>query len=280
MVPKHKKRTGFEGKTLWEWLDLIAKLAIPIIVLGATIGFGWWQVHLANLQHQSDQKLAQQQHEADQQQALDQQRATILQTYTDNIQDLLLNHNLLKSKPGDGVSTLARARTLTALEGLDTEREVRLLLFLYEAKLIGFEDTTNGKTHNSIINLSGADFRKVNLDDATLTGIDLSGANLGDATLTGINLSRANLSYASIAGANLKFANLSYADLSHADLNFAKFNVATLTGAHLSYATFFGADLFLANFSRAYDLTQQQLDEVSSCKGTFLPEGLRCHHNL
>src|SRR5712692_2718800 len=67
-----RQRKG--GKSFWDWLDLIAKLAIPIVVLLATIGFGWWQVHLADLQHQSDQ-----------QSALDQQRAVILQTYIDNI---------------------------------------------------------------------------------------------------------------------------------------------------------------------------------------------------
>jgi hypothetical protein len=42
------------------------------------------------------------------------------ETYIDNIQDLLLNHNLLGSKPSGEVAILARARTLTALQGLLT----------------------------------------------------------------------------------------------------------------------------------------------------------------
>src|SRR6266705_6024017 len=88
-VPKHKKRTGFEDKTLWDWLQLLGILAIPLILGIATLLFGIQQAHLADLQHQSDQRLAQQQHDNDQQSALDQQRATILQTYLDNIQDLL-----------------------------------------------------------------------------------------------------------------------------------------------------------------------------------------------
>jgi hypothetical protein len=49
---------GFSDKTGWDWLDLIAKLAIPIVVLGATIGFGFLQIQLANQQHDSDQKSA------------------------------------------------------------------------------------------------------------------------------------------------------------------------------------------------------------------------------
>jgi len=74
--PSHKdedqKETGFfnqprrGGKSIWDWLDLIAKLAIPVVVVGATIGFGWWQVHLADSQHQHDQDLATQQHTTDQ----------------------------------------------------------------------------------------------------------------------------------------------------------------------------------------------------------------------
>src|SRR5205807_8430708 len=75
-VPKHKKRTGFEDKTLWDWLQLLAVLAIPLIIGIATLLFGIQQAHLADLQHQSDE-----------QSALDQQRAAILQTYIDNIQD-------------------------------------------------------------------------------------------------------------------------------------------------------------------------------------------------
>lgn len=148
------------GKTFWDWLQL---LIIPLVLASATIGFGLWQVHLNDVQHQQDQAQAQ-----------DQQRATILQTYIDNIQDLLLNHSLLKSKPHDDVAILAQARTLTALNGLDPERKGRLVQFLYEAELIGFADySADGNPelppHAAIINLSRA-----NLSGANLSGADLS----------------------------------------------------------------------------------------------------------
>jgi hypothetical protein len=192
------KWTGFSGKTLWDWLNLLATLLIPIVVVGATIGFGWWQAHLADVQHQQDQQSATLQHQQDQVSALDQQRAAILQTYIDNIQDLLLNHHLLISKPTDDVAVLARARTLTALQGLDPNRKGSLVQFIYEAQLIGFLDST-GKQHDIIIDLSGA--------------------------------------------------LLSFTDLFDADL------------------------------SKARNLTQQQLDQVYTCKGTILPQGLTCHQN-
>jgi hypothetical protein len=139
------ERTGLKGKTLWDWLQLLGILAIPIVVAGATLLFGIQQANLANQQHENDQKIANQQHEADQKQALDQQQAAILQTYIDNIQDLLLNHDLLKSKPTDDVAILARARTLTALQGLDPGRKGSLVQFLYEAQLIGFQGDKTDK---------------------------------------------------------------------------------------------------------------------------------------
>jgi hypothetical protein len=135
---------GFKGKTLRDWLQL---LGIP---------------------NDSDQRIANQQHAVDQQNALEQQRATILQTYLDNIQDLLLHENLRNSKAGDEVAILARARTLTALQGLDSDRKGRLVQFLWEAQLIGFaEYNQNDKLkllHKQIIDLRDAD-----LSNAILT---------------------------------------------------------------------------------------------------------------
>jgi uncharacterized protein YjbI with pentapeptide repeats len=244
----NRKRTGFEDKTLWDKLNLFGTLAIPLVVVLATIAFGWWQVHLADLQHQSDQKIANQQHEADKQSALDQQQAAILQTYIDNIQNLLLHDNLRGSKAEDEVAILARARTLTALQGLDPDRKGRLVQFIYEAQLIGFEDSKN--------NLYGPI-------------IDLTGANLSGVTFSGSIFFSVNLSFADLSGANLSFA-----DLSSADLQGAKLSFADLSGADLQ-----GADLSGANLSFAKHLTQQQLDQVSSCNGAFLLTGLTCHHN-
>ena len=339
------KRTGFEDKTLWDWLQLLGLLAIPLVVVGATILFGIQQANLADQQHANDQKIANQQHEADQKQALDQQQAAILQTYIDNIQDLLLNHNLLKSKPTDDVAILARARTLTALQGLDPDRKGRLMQFIYEAQLIGFlnlANLTNGIAKPPIIDLfqadlsyaifnpkfgtygrseaslAGADFSGANLNGANLSytfleKVDLTDAVLNDAVLANDTFDSANLSDANLNGANLvdtylRFANLSNTNLTHANLSNTEFgdadltgadliganlNGANLTGAELSYANlsgveFRGALLRGATFTRALligadlrgaTLTQQQLDQVQSCRGATLPRGLTCHQN-
>jgi Pentapeptide repeats (8 copies) len=200
------------GKTIWDWLNLLGVLAVPIFVVLATIGFGWLQIQLANQQHDSGQRIANQQHVVDQQNALEQQRATILQTYLDNIQDLLLNHNLRNSKPDDEVAVLARARTLTALQGLDSDRKGRLAQFLYDAQLIGFaEYAEDGKLklrHNPIIGLSNA-----NLKGAHLRGVDLRRADLRDARLNDAYLIVADLTVADLRGANLRGADLTQQQL-------------------------------------------------------------------
>lgn len=291
------KWTGFAGKTLWDWLQLLGVLAIPLVVAGATLGFGLLQQHLADVQHQRDQQAATLQHQQDQAIALDQQRATILQTYLDNIQDLLLNHNLLKSQSDSDVAILARARTLTALQGLDAMRKGQLLIFLYQANLIGFVE--NGKTHARIINLGGVNLSGFYLNGQPLVyapgglpnGVILDGANLSGANLSGAILDHAHLSEANLSGATLTEASLAYADLNGANLSRATLDDtslgdANLSGAYLSSASLLDTDLLATNFSGAnlsgaylgtQYFTQQQLNQVSSCKGATLPEGLICH---
>jgi uncharacterized protein YjbI with pentapeptide repeats len=260
------------GKTAWDWLDLLTKIAIPLVIVGATILIGMQQANLAQQQRVNEQTMANQQHEADQQQALDQQQATTLQTYIDNIQDLLLNHNLRKAdasvdaNPYRDVAVLARARTLTALQGLDAGRKGRLLIFLYEAQLIGFFNS-QGKLIVPVIVLAGAD----------LAGANLTGANLAGANLTGANLADANLAYANLNGASLLGAGLAGASLAGATLTGTNLYQATLTGANLYQATLTGANLFGADLRNVENLTQQQLDLVLLCARAMLPPGVTCH---
>jgi uncharacterized protein YjbI with pentapeptide repeats len=252
-------RPGRGGKTPWDWLELFAKFAIPLMVALATIGFGLLQLHLANAQHQLGAS------------ALDQQQTATLQKYIDNIQDLLLNHNLLKYDPNSGpsdpyydIATLARARTLTALQGLDPHRKAIVLQFLYEANLIG--GFTIGclqcEQISPIISLGGADLSGAYLDGTNLSGSNLSGANLG-----GVDLSGANLSGTYLDGANLSDANLSGTYL----------NCAYFICDDLAYASLRGVNLSGAYLDGAYNLTQQQLDQAFSCQGATLPKGLACH---
>jgi uncharacterized protein YjbI with pentapeptide repeats len=292
-----KRRRG--GKSVWNWLDLLSKLAIPVVLAVGTAVF------------------THQQHAFDTQRAMDQQNAEVLQTYINTMQGLLLNPNLSKSKPGDPIRESATVQTLTILRRLDAGRNETVLRFLRDARMIGMQD--------EVISLRNADLSDAHLDNADLSGIDLSGAILNGATLNGADLSGAILNGADLSNAHLTDANLAGAYLSAAtllgtDLSGAHLTNATLTGAHLgsadlngaslpaayldgadlsgaglsgadlsgadlSGATMSGADVRGADFSDATvisALTQQQLDGVYSCTNAFLvtgPNGLVCNHN-
>lgn len=276
---EEKKQPGFldqpraGGKSVWEWLNLLATLAVPLVLGLATLFLSMQQTNLANLQHQADQRQAQ-----------DQQQAAILQTYIDNIQDLILNHNLLKAQLDESVAVLARARTVTALQGLDPHRKSTLLQFLYQSRLIGYRDPGGGKIINRVINLDGADLsgallgapylapsglcNNVACFESHLSGVDLEGVDL-----SGANLSNADLSGADLSDGDLSRANLTHTNLSGADLFRAKLFSAHLVGANLSGAWLEESDL------EKTGVTQPQLDQADSCKAAFLQgTGLTCHH--
>ena len=97
-----------------------------------------------------------------------------------------------------------------------------------------------------------------------------------------IALNNADLNGAYLGGAGLNGAYLRSANLRNADLNNAHLSHADLTGADLDGTDLRNADLSGANLSSALNFTQQQLDQVSTCKGAILPilpKELKCYHN-
>ena len=176
----------------------------------------------------------------------DKQRETTLKTYLDDMSDLLLNHNLRKSKREDKVGQVARERTLTALLRLNAVRNKVLVQFLRDVQLI-----------NRVIDLRTADLSNDDLSNVNLDTVDLSYADLSGAYLIGAHLNHADLSHANLSGAYLSRAYLIGANLSYANLNYAD-----LGGAYL-----IDADL------RGARVTQAQLANARSIQGTIMPNG-------
>src|SRR5215218_4595141 len=113
---------------------------------------------------------------------LEAQRAheAALQNYVEEVGTLLIEQPLHRASPGDNLSTVVRAQTLAALEGLDPDRKRILLMFLYESGLI---DKGKPVVSLSIANLSGAHLNGANLSEANLLQANLSGAILEVADL-------------------------------------------------------------------------------------------------
>ncbi len=155
------------GKSLWDWLQLLGVLAIPVVV-----GFGaaWF---------------AAQQGKVSDRENTDNQRETALQAYIDSMSELLCDKELRKSKPEDEVRTVARVRTLTVLPRLDGSRKASVLNFLYESGLI--------QKDHIVVDLHGADLREANLFGASLKEANMSRTNLHGAGLNFVGLNGADL---------------------------------------------------------------------------------------
>ncbi len=254
--PPKPGNSGESHKPRRDWPDLSSKLAIPIaiplVVLIATLWFTGSQSHLTDLQHQND----------------------IVDTYIGDMKDLL-NQGLSKPNPGNNVSQTAREETITTLQMLDVQHSRTVLRFLHDAHLIG--------PQNPVIDLSGASLSHDDLSNTDLGGIylrnaDLAGANLAGADLTGAAMDGADLAGADLNGATLTGASLSDASLTGADLSGARLGDAILSSAFLSGASLSGADLGGADLPGA-DITQSQLDEVRTCTDAILGTGLTCKVN-
>src|SRR5215217_6057423 len=266
--------TDFGEKTLWDWLQLLSALAIPVVLAVAGFWFTAWQ---GERQQAIEDQRANVERDVEDQRAQD----TALQAYLDQMTELILEKNLRDSKEESEVRTLARARTLTVLGRLGPDRKRSVLQFLYESTLV--------QQGNPIVDLENADLSEANLRldnliDANLSDATLRGANLSDATLAYATLVYANLNYASLNQANLRGAELSDAnlneavlrgaDLSYATLSYAKLNEADLRGAKLSDATLLEADLRGANLNGAEGVTKRQLEaEFVQLENTIMPDG-------
>lgn len=202
-------------RTLW---DLLQLLIVPLVLAAGGL---WFTVQ---------QEARQQQLEAD--------RAddAALQAYLDQMSTLLVEKDLRASGQTSEVRTLARARTLTVLERVDSSRRTQVMRFLLEANLVQVHGP--GAKGNPVISLADANLSGADLSSTQLTGdapvgvavpvyvVDLSGADLNYADLSGADLS----------GASLYCADLVGADLSCADLSSTLLEKTDLTGANLRHA--------------------------------------------
>jgi len=196
--------------TLWEWLNL---LIVPAVIAAGGIWFN-------RQQRERELEIARQQRERDQETEKHRAQDEALEAYLDQMSQMLIDKErpLRRARPGEDLSVVARARTLTVLPRLDSERRGSVVRFLYESGLITKD--------RRVLDLSKADLSRADLYGANLNGVNLNGAYLTEAYLINADLNEANLS-----GAALYRANLSGADLSGVNLSNAWLRKADLSGS-------------------------------------------------
>lgn len=260
------------AKNLWDWLELLGALAIPVAV--ALIGY-----LLQSAERERTEKQAQTEREI----AEDRIREQRLQDYLDRMTELILEKGLTKPDVSEEVKAVARTRTLATLRSLDGERKGALIKFLYESDLIGRQDK------EPIISLRDADITRANLQRAELVCVNFQGANLRQVNferaelvmgnLEGANLEQVNLQDALFSLVNLDWTNLRHVDLQNADLTHASLQYATLegtnlAGANLTYAKLDQAYFKAVNLQRA-KVTSEQLSKAILDNTTIMPDGSR-----
>ena len=244
------------AKTLWDWMQLLL-IPITITVVGA-FGAAWLNQRREILARDLDDR----RHREQQEFVQDRFREEALQKYLDSMAELMLGKGLRTSKPEDEVRDIARARTLTVLQGLDGARMGTLLRFLKESKLI--------ENANPIISLNS-----LRIDNARLRGAHLRLADLHGAVFAGAELREAHLEGADLQDAYLGGeADLRGAHLKEASLRGAIFTGEDHSGADLRGADLRGADLRGADLRGVRNLTQEQLESARGDEETRLPEGL------
>src|SRR5436309_15808405 len=93
------------GKSLWDWLQLLGVLAVPVVV---GLGAAWFTAQQGKVSDREN---------------TNNQREAALQAYIDKISELLLHEKLRDSGEEDEVRNVARVRTLTVLLRLEAVRK-------------------------------------------------------------------------------------------------------------------------------------------------------------
>jgi uncharacterized protein YjbI with pentapeptide repeats len=237
--------TGFPTKTLWDWLNLLGVLAIPVV---AGLGVAWYSAKQTQAseaataqQHKIELEKSEQQRKTELEIAADNQREAALQAYIDKMSELLLHEDLRKSTDDAEARRIATLQTLITLPRLDRRRKGSVLLFLYEAGLI---EQSQPIIMLGAAGLHAADLRGCDLSEvpgaslyqgfisyALLEGADFTGMHLQELVVEGGSLYKARFIGADLRDATLFHVNMREADLTNADLTGATIVAADLTGA-------------------------------------------------
>ncbi|MCP4140192.1 MAG: pentapeptide repeat-containing protein [Chloroflexi bacterium] len=210
--------TGFQSKTLWDFMSL---LVVPVMLGSMALIYG---------SYDASRQFAIENQREEAQLVIEDNRINedILQSYFDDISNLMLNYELsAENLAGTEVheftdaQIIARARTLATVSVLDGKRNGLLLRFLLETNLFDL-------LHNERLS--------INLEDAILSEYDLSGASLNTSNLSQAVLVRTDFSEAYLLDINFQGANLHQANLQGAALFRADFSEAILTEANLEGA--------------------------------------------
>ena len=253
-------------KTLWDLFQLfLVPLVLALVVVAFNVGQASTSQQLADQSQQKQTQLADQS-----------QQEQVVNTYIDQMSNLLLQHNLHDSKLGDPIRAVAQALTLAALSRLDSAHKNIIILFLYRADVLKYHYYKNKETECGdpnvlkkrfsdelpIITLSQGNIAGVAINNLSLACIDLHNMHLEGSNFATSDLDRADLGLsfamnADFSYASMNSANLYFLDLENAHLQRTKLQSANMEGICLAHARLDGADLQYADLRVYYHFISQ-----------------------
>ncbi|MDP6421487.1 MAG: hypothetical protein QF672_09190 [SAR202 cluster bacterium] len=134
MVRLEYVQTGFAGKTIWDWMQVVAVPVVGIIVAG------WFVIVAQGVGRRNA---------LERDMANERERQDVLQSYLQQMKQLVLGDQLLVASDNAAAKAVASALTFAALRRLDGTRKGVVIRFLHESELI--------RKENPVISLNLAD---------------------------------------------------------------------------------------------------------------------------
>jgi Pentapeptide repeats (8 copies) len=255
------------AKTVWDWLQL---LVVPAMLVVIALLFNTSQA--SRERKREDRQIAE-----DRALAESAREDATLEAYFAQISSLMLDRDLLRSRPGSAVRQVARTATLTATRRVNGRRKGEIVRFLSEVGLLQPKPIGDAFSEATIL-LDGADLRGADLAGALLSGIDffrvdLRGADLTHALLsenffTLSDLRRSRFDYASVVNGSFERSDLRGASFKNGSITRTLFEDDCLTnarfvGAVFRETTFDGADGRNVDFSHSIGLDTTKISYSS-----------------
>jgi uncharacterized protein YjbI with pentapeptide repeats len=260
------------------WIKLFLSALIPLMIGIFTVITTIQQQKLSSLQREQDKQAAillrqQSEHQAD-----NLHKENVYATYLDDVSILLMSNN-------EQSLMQIRAKTLSSLRQLDSERKKYLLLFLYDSALIYHYSQ---KPISSVLKINDADFNGIYFQGTTesscsfmhlyLHDVYLSNASFINCYIDRSNFSSSTMYKTVFFKARLLRTSFKFALLDHANFSQATFFQMNFIGASLVDCDFTGptwlyqtVDFTGANLTGAI-ISNQQL-EKSITNNSVLPNG-------
>lgn len=242
--------------SLFDWINLISTLFVPVIIGILTVVLPLQRENLSEQQTQNSYLISFNNRQRSLQSVHDEQKQLILNTYQQDLTNLMLKYDSSDNSTDDDderISLIIRTKTLHALRQLDPARKLILLQLLIDS----------GIQHR--INISQSDFSTLVFPPGSfynqLQLIDITARNI---SFKNVYLYQSNFSYSILDDSLFLNSNCSHADFSYASLQRTDWTNTDVTQAIFNYTNLHGASM-----------TNEQLTTVRSFQGAILPNGTK-----